>query len=106
MYSAFVNRRESHVASFFRILVNMRSQLCVRPGFSRVSKILRLLTGNVDDPCFLIICDLSITTAARSIKQSVLYTALRIFLKTKHNAFTIDTDLIGYIIDRTAISFQ
>ena len=84
----------------------MRCQLCIRPGFSRVPKILRLLTGNVDDPGFLIICDLSIAAAAGSVKQSILDTALRVFLKTEHNAFTIDTDLIGYIIDRTAISFQ
>lgn len=88
------------------MFVDMACQPGISPGLRRIAEILRLLAGNIYDPGLFIICDLGVAATAWGIKQSVLYAALRILAEAEHNAFTVDADFVGDVVNRASIRFQ
>lgn len=91
-----------------RRLCNFVDMFCQQgscPRFCRISEVNGSLTGNADDPCFLIICNLGITAATGSIKQGVINTSGKVLVYTEHNTFAVHTDFVSYIVDADPLRF-
>ena len=90
----------------FSCLLNMRSELCISPCFSRIAKLSRFPAGNIDDPSFLIIRYFWVAPPSRCIVDCILYTTVLKLLQAQQYTVPIKSHFFSNGIDTFAICFQ